>query len=70
MYVQGHGTLVEVTAERDLRQIAHMFIQNEQKNFAHISYINELHSRRNMLKSCTIKTKACAYPVNMLTGIV
>lgn len=70
MYLQGHSTLVEVTEERDLRQIGHMFIQTEQKNFAHINYINELHSRRNMLKSCTIKMKACAHPVNMLADVV
>ncbi|GLD69976.1 coiled-coil domain-containing protein 63-like protein [Lates japonicus] len=47
MYMQGHSTLVEVTGERDLRQIGHVFIQNEQKNFAHINYINELHNRGN-----------------------
>ncbi|XP_032368631.1 coiled-coil domain-containing protein 63 [Etheostoma spectabile] len=58
MYMQGHSTLVRVTEERDLRQISHMFIQNEQKNFAHISYINELHKRRNMLKNCTDKMKS------------
>ncbi|XP_059185642.1 coiled-coil domain-containing protein 63-like [Centropristis striata] len=55
MYKQGHHTLVEVTGETDLRQIAHMFIQNEQKNFAHVSYINELQKRRNMLKNCIDK---------------
>ncbi|XP_034726551.1 coiled-coil domain-containing protein 63-like [Etheostoma cragini] len=58
MYKQGHSTLVRVTGERDLRHISHMFIQNEQKNFAHIGYINELHKRRNMLKNCTDNLKS------------
>ncbi|XP_044037329.1 outer dynein arm-docking complex subunit 1-like [Siniperca chuatsi] len=58
IYMQGHSTLVEVTRERDLRQIGHMFIQNEQKNFAHINYINELHNRRKILKNCTDKMKS------------
>ncbi|XP_031132988.1 coiled-coil domain-containing protein 63-like [Sander lucioperca] len=58
MYMQGHSTLVQVTGEGDLRHISNMFIQNEQKNFAHISYINELHNRRNTLKTCTDKMKS------------
>lgn len=61
MYMQAHSKLVELTGERDLRRIDHMFIQNEQKNFAHVNYINELHNRKNMLKNRTDKIKACAY---------
>lgn len=60
MYVQGHSTLVKVTRESDPRQIGHKFIWNEQKNLAHISYINELHNRWNKLKNCTDKMKARA----------
>ncbi|XP_045911820.1 coiled-coil domain-containing protein 63-like [Micropterus dolomieu] len=58
MYVQGHSTLVKVTRESDPRQIGHKFIWNEQKNLAHISYINELHNRWNKLKNCTDKMKS------------
>ncbi|XP_039654819.1 coiled-coil domain-containing protein 63-like [Perca fluviatilis] len=58
MYMQGHSTLVQVTGKGELRHISNMFIQNEQKNFAYISYINELHNRRNMLKNCTDKMKS------------
>ncbi|KAM7401809.1 hypothetical protein PAMP_017088 [Pampus punctatissimus] len=47
MYRQGHSTLVEVTGEKELGQIGQLFIQNEQKNFALINYINKLHNRRN-----------------------
>ncbi|XP_044205404.1 coiled-coil domain-containing protein 63-like [Thunnus albacares] len=53
MYMQGHSTLVEVTGEKELCQIGQSFIQNEQKNFALINYINELHNRKNMMKICT-----------------
>ncbi|KAM7422161.1 hypothetical protein PAMA_010300 [Pampus argenteus] len=60
MYMQGHSTLVEVTGEKELRHIGHLFIQNEQKNFALINYINKLHGRRNELKSSTDTMKACA----------
>lgn len=59
MYMQGHSTLVEVTGEKELCQIGHSFIQNEQKNFALINYINELHNRMNVLKSGTDTLKAC-----------
>ncbi|KAI9521178.1 hypothetical protein NQZ68_010882 [Dissostichus eleginoides] len=58
MYRQGHSSLVEVTEESDLREIAHMFAQNEQKNFARISYINELQNKRNMLRHSTDKMKS------------
>ncbi|XP_054472091.1 coiled-coil domain-containing protein 63-like [Anoplopoma fimbria] len=58
MYMQGHSTLVEVTGERDLHQIGLMFTQNEQKNFAHMQYLNELHDRRNMLKNKTEQLKS------------
>ncbi|XP_070708615.1 coiled-coil domain-containing protein 63-like [Pempheris klunzingeri] len=57
MYMQGHSTLVGVTGERDVRQIGRIFIRTEQKNFAHINFINELHNRRNMLSNCTSKIK-------------
>ncbi|XP_067444707.1 coiled-coil domain-containing protein 63-like [Thunnus thynnus] len=61
MYMQGHSTLVEVTGEKELCQIGQLFIQNEQKNFALINYINELHNRKNMMKICTGTKKACTY---------
>ncbi|KAK5912838.1 hypothetical protein CesoFtcFv8_002673 [Champsocephalus esox] len=57
MYRQGHSSLVEVTEESDLREIAHMFAQNERKNFARISYINELQKKINMLRHSTDKMK-------------
>lgn len=59
MYIQGHSTLVEVTGEKELCQIGRSFIRNEQKNFALINYINELHNKRNVLKSGTETLKAC-----------
>ncbi|XP_033990961.1 coiled-coil domain-containing protein 63-like isoform X2 [Trematomus bernacchii] len=58
MYRQGHSSLVEVTQESDLREIAHMFAQNDQKNFARISYINQLQNKRNMLRHSTDKMKS------------
>ncbi|KAL3059009.1 hypothetical protein OYC64_011029 [Pagothenia borchgrevinki] len=58
MYRQGHSSLVEVTEESDLREIAHMFAQYDQKNFARISYINELQNKRNMLRHSTDKMKS------------
>ncbi|KAK5872820.1 hypothetical protein PBY51_013482 [Eleginops maclovinus] len=58
LYRQGHSSLVEVTGESDLHQIAYMFTQNDQKNFARISYINELDNKRNMLKHCSDKMKS------------
>ncbi|KAI4826858.1 hypothetical protein KUCAC02_030288 [Chaenocephalus aceratus] len=58
MYRQGHSSLVEVTEESDLREIAHMFAQNEQKNFARISFINELQKKINMLRHSTDKMKS------------
>ena len=61
MYRQAHSSLVEVTGESDLREIAHMFAQYDQKNFARISYINELQNKRNTLRHSTDKMKACAY---------
>ncbi|XP_071376609.1 coiled-coil domain-containing protein 63-like [Centroberyx affinis] len=53
-----HRTLLEVTGERDLCQIAKKFIDNEEKNFALFNYINELHNKSNMLNNCIDKLKS------------